>query len=41
MIVPEFFKHLLVEQYGEKAELIIDGLSKRKVLSFRVNTLKK
>lgn len=40
MIVPEFFKHLLVEQYGEKAELIIDGLSKRKVLSFRVNTLK-
>ena len=39
--LPEFFKSKLLDEYGEGiTEKIIDGLSKKRKTTFRVNTLK-
>ncbi len=40
-MIPDFFKELLVKQYGiEVANKIVEGLSKEKYVTIRVNTIK-
>ena len=39
--IPEFFKKMLIEQYGEKiSKQIIEGYSKRRYVTLRANTIK-
>ena len=39
--IPEFFKIMLIEQYGEKiSKEIIEGYSKRRYVTLRANTIK-
>lgn len=39
--IPEFFKEMLIVQYGEAmANKIIDGYSKQKLVTLRINTIK-
>lgn len=41
MNVPEFLIHMLNEQYGEEiTQKIIEGYTKKRYVTFRVNTLK-
>lgn len=41
MQIPEFLKQMLIEQYGEEiTNKIIDGYSKKRYVTLRVNTLK-
>ena len=41
MQIPQFFKEMLVEQYGEEiANTIIEGYSKQRLVTLRVNTIK-
>ena len=40
-MIPEFLKELLIKQYGEKlTEKILQGFSKKRKITLRVNTLK-
>ena len=39
--IPEFLKKLLIEQYGnELTNKIIEGYSKKRIVTLRVNTIK-
>ena len=39
--VPEFFKEMLLKQYGEQlTNQILEGYSKQRVVTLRVNTIK-
>ena len=41
MLIPEFFKEMLLKQYGENTtNQIIDGYSKKRLVTLRINTIK-
>ena len=40
-IIPEFFKEMLLTQYGENVvNTIIEGYSKQRLVTLRINTIK-